>query len=70
MMMDPGSIPMDDPLAFFLTWTKYGSWLPGDERGWWKSPETSWQPIPRGNFRPPSECTNRNCRWTPSNANW
>lgn len=34
MMMDPGSIPMDDPLAFFLTWTTYGSWLPGDERGW------------------------------------
>ena len=22
------------PLAFFLTWTTYGSWLPGDERGW------------------------------------
>ena len=25
---------MDDPLAFFLTWTTYGSWLPGDDRGW------------------------------------
>ncbi|MBD3674040.1 MAG: transposase [Planctomycetaceae bacterium] len=23
-----------DPLAYFLTWTTYGSWLPGDERGW------------------------------------
>ncbi|MFM8415231.1 MAG: transposase [Planctomycetota bacterium] len=23
-----------DPLAFFLTWTTYGSWLPGDDRGW------------------------------------
>ena len=23
-----------DPLAFFLTWTTYGSWLPGDGRGW------------------------------------
>ncbi len=23
-----------DPIAFFLTWTTYGSWLPGDERGW------------------------------------
>jgi REP element-mobilizing transposase RayT len=22
------------PLAFFLTWTTYGTWLPGDERGW------------------------------------
>jgi REP element-mobilizing transposase RayT len=28
---------MPDPLAFFLTWTTYGTWLPGDERGWvWK----------------------------------
>jgi len=23
-----------EPLAFFLTWTTYGSWLPGDARGW------------------------------------
>ena len=21
-------------LACFLTWTTYGTWLPGDERGW------------------------------------
>jgi len=26
--------PLPDPLAFFLTWTTYGTWLPGDERGW------------------------------------
>ena len=25
---------MPDPLAFLLTWTTYGTWLPGDERGW------------------------------------
>ena len=25
---------MNDPLAFFLTWSTYGSWLPGDARGW------------------------------------
>ena len=25
---------MPDPLAFFLTRTTYGTWLPGDERGW------------------------------------
>lgn len=24
----------EQPLAFFLTWTTYGSWLPGDDRGW------------------------------------
>ena len=26
--------PMPYPLAFFLTWPTYGTWLPGDERGW------------------------------------
>ena len=25
-----------EPLAYFLTWTTYGTWLPGDERGWVK----------------------------------
>lgn len=25
---------MQAPLAYFLTWTTYGTWLPGDERGW------------------------------------
>ena len=24
----------DTPIAFFLTWTTYGTWLPGDARGW------------------------------------
>jgi REP element-mobilizing transposase RayT len=24
----------DDPIAFFLTWVSYGTWLPADERGW------------------------------------
>lgn len=27
-------MPPDDPLAFFLTWSTYGTWLPGDARGW------------------------------------
>jgi hypothetical protein len=22
------------PLALFITWTTYGTWLPGDRRGW------------------------------------
>jgi len=25
---------MAEPSAIFLTWTTYGSWLPGDQRGW------------------------------------
>ena len=35
---------MHDPIAFFLTISTYGTWLPGDERGWveyqhgWKLP--------------------------------
>jgi REP element-mobilizing transposase RayT len=27
-------MPNDDPIAFFLTWPTYGTWLPGDARGW------------------------------------
>jgi hypothetical protein len=30
----PHEAPMSDPLAYFLTWTTYGTWLLGDERGW------------------------------------
>ena len=30
----PFEPPMADPVAFLLTWTTYGTWLPGDERGW------------------------------------
>jgi REP element-mobilizing transposase RayT len=25
---------MSDPLAYFISWTCYGTWLPGDQRGW------------------------------------
>ncbi len=32
------------PLAYFITWTTYGSWLPGDERGWVKRGERTVQP--------------------------
>lgn len=56
---DPGSIPMDDPLAFFLTWTTYGSWLPRDERGWVEKP---------GRFREPDakrEQSARECMTEP-----
>ena len=36
---------IDDPIGFFLTWNTYGTWLPGDQRGWveyhhgWKFPD-------------------------------
>ncbi|HYV37881.1 MAG TPA: transposase [Gemmataceae bacterium] len=39
----------DFPLAYFLTWTTYATWLPGDERGWVKkgtwsvqAPDPTW----------------------------
>jgi hypothetical protein len=37
--------PLPEPLAYFLTWATYGTWLPGDERGWveygrgWRLPD-------------------------------
>ena len=36
-----------DPLAYFLTWTCYGTWLPGDDRGWakWHCGEKLQQPL-------------------------
>lgn len=34
MPAHPNESPMSDPLAYFLTWPTYGTWLPGDERGW------------------------------------
>lgn len=30
---------MGEPIAYFLTWTTYGTWLPGDPRGWVKAGE-------------------------------
>ena len=41
---------MEERLAYFLTWTTYGSWLPGDERNWVDK---------RGEFRLPDfKCQN------------
>ncbi|TWT69327.1 transposase [Crateriforma conspicua] len=36
-----------DPVTLFITWTTYGSWLPGDARGWtrWKQGEQQPQPV-------------------------
>ena len=42
-MTDPGLSPIDEPLAYLLTWTTYGTWLPGDER-WWVKEKKGHQP--------------------------
>ena len=34
----------DEPLAYFLTWTTYGTWLPGDDRSWSRKGESDIQP--------------------------
>ena len=34
----------DEPIAYFITWTTYGTWLPGDHRGWVKRSEWGMQP--------------------------
>ena len=36
-----------DPLAYFITFTCYGTWLPGDDRGWtrWRKGEKLPQPL-------------------------
>jgi REP element-mobilizing transposase RayT len=26
----------ENPVGFFITWTCYGTWMPGDDRGWTK----------------------------------
>jgi REP element-mobilizing transposase RayT len=39
----PNEPPMPDALAYFFTWGTYGTWLPGDERGW-NEYGHGWQP--------------------------
>ena len=46
---------MSDPLAFFITWPTYGTWLPGDQRGWIKL-NSGWElPQPKLEL----ECSSR-----------
>lgn len=38
---------MNESVTYFITWTTYGTWLPGDGRGWrkWKTGEQQPQPM-------------------------
>jgi len=36
---------VNDPLTYFITWTTYGTWMPGDGRGWRK--RGKWEQVPR-----------------------
>jgi REP element-mobilizing transposase RayT len=56
---------MPEPLAYFLTWSTYGAWLPGDARGWieyrhgWKLPD------PIRELEAAARMTEDACRLTP-----
>jgi hypothetical protein len=54
--------PMADPLAYFLTWSTYGTWLPGDERGWIEY-QSGWQlPDPLRKLEAAARMTENACR--------
>ena len=37
---------MNDSITYFITWTTYGTWLPGDSRGWRKTNKGDQPPQP------------------------
>jgi REP element-mobilizing transposase RayT len=57
-----GEPPMADPLGFFITWATYGTWLPGDGRGWVLS-RRGWQlPDPVRELETVAKMTETACR--------
>jgi REP element-mobilizing transposase RayT len=42
----PSSSERNDPITLFITWTTYGTWLPGDSRSWRKRKKGEQQPQP------------------------
>ena len=38
---------MNEVLGYFITWNTYGTWLPGDQRGWRKRGQGTLDPRPR-----------------------
>jgi REP element-mobilizing transposase RayT len=54
-----------DPLAFFITWNTYGTWLPGDSRGWVEY-RKGWQfPNPMLELECAARMTEDACRLNP-----
>ena len=53
-----------DPIGFLLTWVTYGTWLPGDERGWVEY-RHGWQlPDPALEAEAAAKMTEDACRLT------
>ena len=61
-MNRPNEAPMPDPLAYYLTWTTYGTWLPGDERGWVKFGRGQQQPDSIRKIEAEARMTEDACR--------
>jgi REP element-mobilizing transposase RayT len=56
----------DDPLGYFLTWVTYGTWLPGDSRGWVEY-RHGWQlPDPIRELEAHAKMTEDACLLTPA----
>lgn len=56
------AIIRDDPVGFFLTWATYGTWLPGDSRGWMEY-HNGWQlPRPFRESEAKAKMTDEACR--------
>ncbi|MDZ4687927.1 MAG: hypothetical protein SH850_22880 [Planctomycetaceae bacterium] len=54
--------PMAEPLGYFITWSTYGTWLPGDERGWVEY-RRGWQlPAPMRELESMAKMTEDACR--------
>ena len=56
---------MPEPLAYFLTWVTYGTWLPGDERGWAKYRRGMQIPDPILKREAAARMTEDACRFDP-----
>ena len=68
MTLEPGRIPGEEPLAYYLTWTTYGLWLPGDERGWVAKPGQFRAPDAKRKEAAQQRMTEPCLPWTPSNG--
>jgi REP element-mobilizing transposase RayT len=64
-MNRPHEPPLPDALAYFITWPTYGTWLPGDERGWVEY-RCGWRmPDPIREFEAAARMTEDACRLDP-----
>src|SRR5580698_1962555 len=69
MTTRPNEPPMPLPLAYFITWSTYGTWLPGDERGWVEY-RSGWHfPDPARKLEAGAIMTEDACRLDPEQRN-